>query len=32
MRNNNAIMMEMCMFTMRMCMCMPFSDVLPSDE
>ena len=26
------IMMEMCMFSMRMCMCMPFSDELPSNE
>jgi len=24
--------MEMCMFSMRMCMCMPFSDELPSNE
>ena len=26
------MMMEMCMFSMRMCMCMPFSDELPSNE
>lgn len=29
---DNNIMMEMCMFSMRMCMCMPFSNELPSNE
>lgn len=28
--NSNIMMMEMCMFSMRMCM--PFSDELPSNE
>ena len=28
--DSNIMMMEMCMFSMRMCMCMPFSDELPS--
>lgn len=28
--NSTAMMMEMCMFSMRMCM--PFSDELPSNE
>ncbi len=30
--NSTAMMTEMCMFSMRMCMCMPFSDELPSNE
>lgn len=30
--NSTAMMMEMCMFSMRMCMCMSFSDELPSNE
>ncbi len=30
--DSNIMMMEMCMFSMRMCMCMPFSDELPSNE
>lgn len=29
--DSNIMMMEMCMH-MRMCMCMPFSDELPSNE
>lgn len=30
--DSSIMMMEMCMFSMRMCMCMPFSDELPSNE
>lgn len=30
--DSNIMMMEMCMFSMRMCTCMPFSDELPSNE